>query len=274
MKKSTLIFLAFLVAACGNSTHEPLEDTPAEGLAADSVVVQATIVEAEANQSEDPPKISYRYAVDSVVVAKAAQEDICFLIDRSTYPKISGLADQQFQARLNTMLRRNFNAHVSLAKKEFGGCPEEEEEEEYADIFPSASGDFSILTMNDSMLSIVQYMFTTVGYGGNSWTPSSFALTADVENNIVYGNKEFRMDRTQAGYLNSKIKVFFDQLFPYDAEQDRINYPLIKTRSDFDKLDFALRNDSVMLIIESYPTGHFSYSTYIIPIDKYERRRK
>ena len=81
------------------------------------------------------------------------------------------------------------------------------------------------------------------------------------------------MGRDKTSYLNAKIKAFFDELFPSEAEDGSIDYPIIKTKSDFEGLNFAVRNDSLMLILEAYPSGYFSYMTYIVPIEKMPRLR-
>ena len=272
MNKLAYMVLTALTAACANSASPITENVAASEPEADTAAaVIAEVIDAAIGIPDDADTA---IRIDSAVVERKVQEDICFQVERSTYPKISGLVDQRFEERLNQTLRRNFNAHVNLAKKEFSGCPEadEEDEDDYADIYPSASGDFAVLTRNDSMVSIVQYMLSTVGYGGNSWTPSSYTLTADVKKNIVYGKKEFQMDRGKRSYLNSKIKDFFAEQFSHEAEQGSLNYPLIKTNEDFDALNFAVRNDSLMLVIAAYPSGHFSHDIYIIPIEKMPAR--
>jgi hypothetical protein len=276
MNKLAYVVLTALTAACANSASPITENVATSEPEADTAAV--VIAEGLHAAIGIPDEEDTAIRIDSVVVERKAQEDICFQVERSTYPKISGLVDQRFEERLNQILRRNFNAHVNLAKKEFGGCPEadeeedEDEEDDYANIYPSASGNFEVLTRNDSMVSIVQYMLSTVGYGGNSWTPSSYTLTADVKRNIVYGMKEFQMDRGKRSYLNSKIKAFFAEQFSHEAEQGSLNYPLIKTNRDFDALNFAVRNDSLMLVIAAYPSGHFSHDIYIIPIEKMPAR--
>jgi len=221
------------------------------------------------SNSTDKQELKNEITIDSVIVEEKELKDICFVIYKSTFPKITGLLDKEFENQLNDIFSKNFNSYIENAKKEYGGCLDTEDTDEYsvADIPAAAGSGFEVLTKSDSIISIVQYMNAEIGHGGNAWIPSSITLTADFKNKIIYGKKEFNIDRNKTDYLNAKIKTFFDKLFPHEKKYNNINYPLLKTSDDFDKLSFGIRNDSLILIIQAYPTYHYSYGTYTIPID-------
>jgi hypothetical protein len=247
MNKITSIILTLLTVGCANYSNN----------------------QAESN-SIDKQELKNEITIDSVIVEEKELKDICFVIYKSTFPKIKGLLDKNFENQLNDIFSKNFNSYIDNAEKEYGGCLDTENTDEYSmENIPAAAGSrFEVLTKNDSIISVVQFMTAEVGHGGNAWIPSSISLTADVKNKIIYGNKEFKIDRNKTDHLNTKIKTYFDKLFPDQKKSNGIDYPLIKTSDDINKLSFGLRNDSLVLIIQAYPTGHYSYTTYIIPIDQ------
>ncbi len=243
MNKITSIIVVLLIVGCDSFTNNSTE-----------------------SNSTGKQGLINHIRVDSVIVEEKELKDSCFVIERSTFPKITGIIDKDFENKLNDIFKNNFYSYIKNAKKEYGGCLEIEFPDEYLVNLPAtAVSSFKVLTKNDSIISVVQYMISGVGHGGNAWEPSSTGLTADFKNKIIYGKKEFKIDRDKIEYLNIKIRDFFDNLFPGSNEGI---YPFIQTNDDFNKLVFGLRNDSLMLIIQAYPAEHYTYSTYIVPIDQ------
>ncbi len=130
-----------------------------------------------------------------------------------------------------------------------------------------ANSSFEILTDNDSVISIVQYFLTVPPGGNNARHATSIATNCDFKNRIVLDNSDMGMSFEKIDLINKRIKEYFDLQFPGRG----IMYPTIGDKAEFNNLYFGLRNDSVMLVIEAYPTDHFSYGTYIIPIDKWKK---
>ena len=79
---------------------------------------------------------------------------------------------------------------------------------------------------------------------------------------------EIELDRLE---FESKFSINMINQFNQSEKNNEINYPHIETQMEFDNLNFGIRNDSIMLVIEAYPLAHNSYGTYIIPIDKWNR---
>lgn len=248
MKSTIPIIMALLTIACTNDTNDT----------------------ATYNSQEQQDR-TQEISIDSVIVKEQAFKERFFLIRRSTFPKISGLTDHNFENKVNEIFSNNINSFIENKRQELGlpVAPPTDKENNMYDIPASVTCSFEVLTKSDSLISVVQYFTEQVGHGGNSWTSSSFALTFDFKNKVIYQKKEFKIDKQKTNYLNSKIKTFFDNLFPEEKINSAINYPFIKTSNDFDKLNFGIRNDSLILIIQAYPTAHYSYSTYIIPIEKF-----
>jgi len=65
--------------------------------------------------------------------------------------------------------------------------------------------------------------------------------------------------------IKSKVHEYFYNLF--HKEYNKINYPTIEA---YENCNFGIRNDSVVLVIDAFPTSHASYQTYLIPIEKYK----
>ena len=253
MNKTTSIILALLTVGCANYSNNPPDSNLLE-----------------------KQEIKNEIAIDSVIFEEKEMKEICFVIYKSFFPRITGLPDKDFENKLNNFLSNNFNSYIEDAKKAYGDCLDIEDTNEYSSVnLPAAAGiSFEVLTKSDSIISIVQYMYLEHGHGSNLWTPSSIALTADFKNKIIYGKQEFNIERYKTDYINTNIKVFFDKLFSEDKKNNTINYPLIEKSDDFNELSFGLRNDSLMLIIQAEPTAHYSYGTYIIPIGKVKHETK
>jgi hypothetical protein len=238
-----VIFLIVLTISCANSINDTTEGI-----------------------SKKNEELINKFIIDTLVINKDESKDICFVIDESTIPKIKGLVDKSFENKLNQIFKNKFDSHIKGAKKEYGGCGKTGDIETDDFSLPNSAGSFfEVLKKSDSIISIVQFMFAYVGNGGNARVYSSTTLTANLKTKIIYSNKEFKVDWKNRDYLNTRIKIFFDELFA--SEENTIRYPFIKTNDDFNGLNFGIRNDSLILIIEANPSYSAAYGTYIIPID-------
>jgi hypothetical protein len=238
------IFFVVSIVSCANSTSDKTEGISKNNL-----------------------ELINKFDIDTLVINEDEYKDICFVIDESNIPKIKGLVDKTFENKLNQIFKNNFDSHIKEAKKEYGDCIETDDIEtyEFNNIPNSAGSLFEVLNKSDSIISIVQFMFAYVGNGGNARVYSSTTLTANLNTKIIYSNKEFKVDWKNKDYLNTRIKIFFDKLNA--SEENNILYPYIKTNDDFNRLNFGIRNDSLMLITEANPSYSATYGTYIIPID-------
>lgn len=215
---------------------------------------------------------SKSFIVDTITVKEIELNNICFLIAESTYPQIAGIDDGIFQKQINDIFIKNFNTFIEKAKIQLGGCSDIDEDEENSvfNIPASANGYFEILTDNDSIVSIAQYFVTLPGGGGNGWELASAVTNIEVNKRVVLNNSDLNMNFKKNNLVNMIIKQFFDKEYPQDAIDDQISYPYITSKKQFDNLNFGLRNDSIMLVTEAFPTAHYSYTTYIIPIEKWK----
>jgi len=217
--------------------------------------------------------------IDTVIVDETVLDTLCFTINESSYPKVTGLGDKKFEDLLNRQFNTNFNAFIDSAKRLYGGCLPRDEFGEYSSsdaAFGFANGSFEILTKTDDIISVVQRF---EGERSKAWNPSSTTINCNLKNKTFYTNADFiKSFGNDINILNKKIKDYFKswvaEFFGDDKEQshfrdDNIKYLLITDKEEIKNLKFGIRNDSIMLVLEAEPTGtKDSYTTYIIPIDK------
>ena len=217
--------------------------------------------------------------IDTVIVDETVLDTLCFTINESSYPKVTGLNDKKFEDLLNRQFVINFNSFMDSAKHIYGGCLPKDELGEYSSsdaAFGFANGGFEILTQTDDIISVVQRF---EGERSKAWNPYSTTINCNLKNKTFYTNADIvKSLGNDMNFFNKKIKGYFKQwvtdFFGDDKEQsgfrdDNINYLLITDKEEIKNLKFGIRNDSIMLVMEAQPTGtKDSYTTYIIPIDK------
>ncbi len=191
-------------------------------------------------------------------------KDICFNIYESNYPVLKGLEDEEFASQINEIFKSNYEDFISKEKKN-GGCTDDLEISGL-----SASSHYDILTLNSEFLSVVQYFITE--YGGSGSTINSKVINVDLKNRIVLNNSDFNMNGKKS-LIDKQWKSYFVKNNPEATEyiEDQVKVPYFDGKLDYNKFNYGLRNDSVMLVIEAEPDAHASYGTYIIPIEKWER---
>jgi hypothetical protein len=224
---------------------------------------------------EEPPSMTEQVieefpviSINAVKVKQFELTDIHLTIEESSYPKIVGLDDKSFQKQVNTIFKNNFNSYIDSAKSD----AESEEniliEDEKDDPFLSAGtirSSFEILTKNDHIISILQHFVIEGVGGGNNWSLSSVVTNCDLKNSTILKQSDMNMNAEKIDLINAQIREYFNIQF---SDEGYIDYPTIESKEKFDKLHFGIRNDSIMLVIEAMPTAHYSYGTYIIPIEK------
>jgi hypothetical protein len=217
--------------------------------------------------------VEINYKIDTINIKQIELKQIYFRIEQSSYPQLIGTFDEIFRKQINDIFFTNFDKFLINAKSIFGRTPTSNQidESSYYNIPASAVGSFEILTSNDSIVSIIQYFVALVGGGGNAWEPSSTVINIDLKNRIILNNIALSMNYYKKNQINLRIKQFFDERFPLEAENNELSYPFIDDKSEFEYLEFGIRNDSIMLVTEAYPSAHSSYQTYIIPIEKWNR---
>ncbi len=216
---------------------------------------------------KDKNESSNDVIIETVTVKETHLKDICLTISESKYPKINGSFDIKFLKKLNNLFSNNFNKFIERAKKEDAGCIGSEDTYENSEMYPHAYGDFKVLPNNNNIISVIQHMTSDVGNMGNFWMPESFVVTADLKNKVIWGKKEFDLKSNQIDFINKKIKKYFNEIYPKD--KDILSYPLIENLNDFNNMKLGVRNDSIMLVVDTNPVGyHAGLGTYIIPIDK------
>lgn len=215
-------------------------------------------------------RLTEQITIDSVHVKEFYLTSTCLLINPSTFPEIKGVVDSNFCKRVNRVFSDNFKQHISNTAKLFGGCPSAETIKECRpeDLRnpDSAIGSFEIISLNDSLLSIVQLMFAFSG-GGNFFRPSSYAITFNYKTSIVYSLSDFGVYPSQISHINEVIKKYFEKLFPMGP----IGVVQLKNNKDYDSLKYAVRGDSLILVMEADPGGSPDYMTYYIPYKKLRR---
>ena len=228
---------------------------------------------ANINNSNDvvAKRNSNSIVIDTIMIEEHDLKDVLFRIEESKLPKINGLSNKIYENQLNDIFSINFNLYVDSVKLERGRPHGEYDELSPSSIPASVNSSFEVLTLNDSLISIVQFFVTFVGGGGNSWLPSSKVINCDLKNRSIFKNSDFGFTYNNIDLINNRIKEYYDKTFPEDKKSNTITYPLIKNKTEFVNLNFGLRNDSIMLVMEAYPLAHFSYGTYIIPIDNWKK---
>jgi predicted secreted protein len=116
------------------------------------------------------------------------------------------------------------------------------------------------------MISIVQYFYVIPGGGGNMYYIFSKTLNADLKNKMLIDNNSFAFSNEKIGKINRQLVDYFNNAFPEEVEY--LNYPEIE-KSKNEDYNIAFKNDSLVLVIEAYPSAHYTYQTYIVPIEKF-----
>jgi hypothetical protein len=204
--------------------------------------------------------------IKTITVKNLEFKNTCFEIYQSIYPEVTGLEDKFFEKQLNDIFSDNFKFFIDSCKNK-SWC--DEADEEGLD-FPSAAyAEFEILTNRDSIISILQIMTDEVGHGGNAAIQTAYVTTVDVKNRIIYGKQDFGIKSNNIKFLNLKIKEYFDKNIVRDELFDEINYPIFETSDDLRKVNFGVQNDSVIMIIDAFPTTHASYGIYLVPLKEF-----
>lgn len=229
------------------------------------------IVSCNNNNSSDSKSetdtIGINIKVDTILMKPIEFNDICFIIDSSLYPKFTGLKDENFQNKINNILLENINSFVDSSKANWGGCPEEKKNDDNWLMWTpeEVNSHFDIFESNHKITSIIQYFVLLPGGDGNAWQISSKVINIDLNKNEIITKDKLILSLKNIDKINSYITSFFDRKFP----EDKINYPKIENIKALDKLNLGIRNDSIILVLEAWPTCHASYTTYIIPIEKF-----
>ena len=207
----------------------------------------------------------------------ANDSDKCgYYILEFVYPNITGLKNTKFQKELNDKLIENVKPYIESVKsniktynlihsnyKPLEGGIENYEEDIPGELYIS----FDVLS-SDSIISIIQYFTMTVGNGGNGSLQSFSVTNCNTVKGVFLNTSDFNTESNNIAFINDRIKVYFDQSFLEEKEINEINYPYIMSNSELKNLNYGIRNDSIMLIIEATPSANYSYGTYIIPVDK------
>jgi hypothetical protein len=209
--------------------------------------------------------------IDTVKVEEITMNNICFYIGESKYPQVKIQNNIVFEKQVNDLLLLNFYNLIDTAKSQFAGCWEDDEEDpnsiNLSKKFPAgATCDFETLQNKDDIVSIVQTCFYHPCGGGTRTFENANTLTFDVNDLIIFGNQDYGINYEDKEELISKIKAYF--ILNYDFEE----YPKIVDLKGFEKINFGIRNDSLMLILEARPWAMSYNSIFIIPYDKWERQ--
>ena len=209
--------------------------------------------------------------IEEVKIKPIEFKDICFKIEESSYPQIKGLKDEILQQEFNQILNDNYNNYIKSAKKNAGSC-EDLENSLNMDDYPYAQSSFLVLSNDGNIISIVQKFTNCPGGGGNECMSESKVINFDIKQRKVLNNSDF-IKRTDMDKINKQWNEYFVKMYPESASylNKYVSDPFTGSKVTYDKLNFGLRNDSVMLVIEAQPEAHYTYGTYVIPIDKWHR---
>jgi len=207
-------------------------------------------------------KPNAKIIIDTIFNAVKNDSSICFRLDESTYPKITGAEDTAFQETINNLFQKNFISFVDSSKFSCN-C---DLKEGYMGNFPSASSNFEVLYNKNGIMSILQRNVQLPGGMGNAWLPSFTLSTVDFQNKLIMGNQQLHISERNITEINSQIVKYFDKQYP--TEKGNMNYPVLNTNNLKDA-KFGIKNDSITLVTVAYPGAHYTHSIYSIPIMKW-----
>ncbi|MBC7447283.1 MAG: hypothetical protein H7330_04435 [Hymenobacteraceae bacterium] len=182
------------------------------------------------------------------------------------YPVIRGIVDETFARRVNDRLKDVFMGYFNKYKKE-GVCDPTELAGDTSAMGMSgleANGSFSVLTADERTLSLTQ-LFVSNPFMGNAWGFEFDVVNFDLNNKRALTTRDLLRGGPSTKQINQTVRQYFDHQFGQDGA---IDYPVIRA-SGLDSLHLAVRHDSLMLVIEAWPTSHASHSIYEIPLAKY-----
>jgi hypothetical protein len=210
--------------------------------------------------------------IDTVRVESIHRNDICFVIEESKIPKVTGISDEIFEKQINDIFTQNFNDYMEYQIKS-SDCSafEDVAEDSPLNNHPTAFGTFKVLSKNDDFISVCQTFVRTPGGSANQLSHGFKVINCDIKGRAILNNKDLNVNFNR-DFLNSKLKVYFYNLYPPLAEMgDDFELKLLYGDSYLHKLNYGVKNDSIYLIIEAEPYAHSSHGIYEIPIDKWKR---
>jgi hypothetical protein len=228
-------------------------------------------------------KSSESIKIDTITYKVNAIDSIkCgYYINQFNYPQISSLSNRKFQNELNDKftesvipyiesIESNIKTYNSTNKK--AKKPIEDTNVLGYDGPIEINVKFNVLSNKDSILSIIQYFIDVYPGGASGQVSKSYTV---INCNYIKGsylnNYDLNVGRYNPEFLNNRIKSYFDQCFPEEKKEGGVNYPFIKNRLELNKLNYGIRNDSIMLFMDATPSSYASSDTYVIPIDKWKK---
>jgi hypothetical protein len=217
-------------------------------------------------------KLAESAIIDTVKVKNTDLDEVTVLQD-SEYPHISGTNDSAFQKRLNTIFIENFFSFVDTSNvaKEKMRNKVTNDYESINNMPINVYGSFEILTNTNYIVSIIQNFTAELSGFGCGVVESRHVTNCDINKCILLTNSDLKINEIGLETINNRIINFFNHSYPEDAKTSAISYPTIESKSTLDSLDFAIKNDSIILFLHATPTAGYSRGTYAIPICKWSR---
>ncbi|HSZ71287.1 MAG TPA: hypothetical protein VK750_01340 [Cytophagaceae bacterium] len=196
--------------------------------------------------------------IDTVKIEERYYEKLCFSRELSEYPKIKGPGDW---SEINRIIKDTIDHFIDQAKLNTE-CLDDSLAPKY---MGWANTTFEVLN-NDSNYICIKLDLTSGFGGGNMWIPETRVFIIGSKNKTVIPGNTFikTLDREE---VNSIIYTFFNNQFPKEVKES-IGHEFIKNNKDFESMEYGIRNDSLVLSFPAYPSGHFSYTVYTVPLKK------
>lgn len=234
------------------------------------------------SKSSATSELSQQYKQELKVVADSMKTDSIKLDPKciqfsGQYPIIKGINDSRFSEIVNSDLKAFYYKTITHWKSE---CDSMEAQKQPEDEGDSTSFPYCIYTINASYYTYSLQPITSIGQFfyyepcmGNGTGTDLRILNTDLANNKILKPTDLLKNGPSVPQINQVVKKYFDTMFKKHAAylvDEPIHYPIVRA-SGLDSLNFALRHDSIVFIIQAQPLMHDTHGVYEIPLAKYAR---
>src|SRR5690606_28784548 len=176
------------------------------------------------------------------------------------YPRVSGLRNKDFEEELNKIFKDNVNRFITVQ----------------GDNGVDIGMGFDVLTINDSIISIVQSIGGMFIGSGTSCgiVCDAYTVNANIISNVILTNNNLGLTELDISYFNNKVLNYFNKEsdYPYDPYNGFADnfIPQSNSKNDLLKFNYAIKNGSLALVEYAMPSACVSKGIYTIPIKKFD----
>lgn len=249
-----------------------------------TIVLSGTIMccgsdESASKTTSVPPQqntLDLRVVADSMKTDSIKIDPKCIQLS-GQYPVIKGIEDLRFSKVVNNDLKSFYYKTINDWKSECD-IMEAQKQPGDEDDLQSLAGCMYIINSSYQIYSLKS--ITSIGQSfyyepcmGNGTGTDLRILNIDLANNKILKPTDLLKNGPSVTKINQIVRHYFNVRFgenTADLPDESIHYPIVRA-SGLDSLNFAVRHDSLVFIIQAQPLAHNTHGIYEIPLVKYQR---